>query len=294
MTSNRRFPRRTFLGVAAAGALAACAPNTSGAGPASTAASDASGAGTAASGAAESGAAASPAPASAAPSAAPSIAASDATAAATLPPTVAPAASGEPATFVPNGPRDRRQVALTFHCAGESALATRLLDVFKERGVAVTVFAVGSWLDQNPGLAQRILADGHELANHTWSHGAMRTMGAATLGDEIARCAKTIERYNGSIGRWFRPSQIEVPTDAILAAAGKAGYATSVGYDVDSFDFQDPGAAAVRANVAKSVQGGSIVSMHFGHSNTPAAMPNVLDDLAKSGLQPVTVSTLLA
>ena len=215
-------------------------------------------------------------------------------AAATLPPTVAPASPGGPAAFVPNGPRDRRQVALTFHCAGDSALATRLLDVFKERGVAVTVFAVGTWLDQNPGLAQRMLADGHELANHTWSHGAMRTMGAATMADEITRCANAIERYNGSIGRWFRPSQIEVPTDAILAAAGKAGYATSVGYDVDSLDFQDPSAAAVRANVAKGVQGGSIVSLHFGHANTPAAMPNVLDDLAKSGLQPVTVSTLLA
>ena len=293
MTSNRRFPRRTFLGVAAAGALAACAPNTSGAAPATTAAPDASGAAApSSSGAAASGAPASDVLASDAPAG--STAATESTAAATLPPTVAPVASGGPASFVPNGPRDRRQVALTFHCAGESALATRLLDVFKERGVAVTVFAVGTWLDQNPGLAQRMLADGHELANHTWSHGAMRTMGASTLLEEITRCANAIERYNGSIGRWFRPSQIEVPTDAILAAAGKAGYATSVGYDVDSLDFQDPSAAAVRANVAKGVQGGSIVSLHFGHANTPAAMPNVLDDLAKAGLQPVTVSTLLS
>ena len=289
MTSNRRFPRRTFLGVAAAGALAACAPNTSGAAPATTAGADASGSAVPSS---TGETLASDAPVSAAPAG--STAATESTAAATLPPTVAPPAAGGPAAFVPNGPRDRRQVALTFHCAGESALATRLLDVFKERGVAVTVFAVGTWLDQNPGLAQRMLADGHELANHTWSHGAMRTMGAATMADEITRCANAIERYNGSIGRWFRPSQIEVPTDAILAAAGKAGYATSVGYDVDSLDFQDPSAAAVRANVAKGVQGGSIVSLHFGHANTPAAMPNVLDDLAKAGLQPVTVSTLLS
>ena len=291
MTSNRRFPRRTFLGVAAAGALAACAPNTDKSGASSAAsATDVATAGdatTAAPGAAVAPTAAGPTTAGAA-----TIAPTDA---ATLPPTAASTAvAGGPAQFVPNGSRDRRQVALTFHCNGEPALATKLLDILKERTVPVTVFAVGSWLADNPALAQRILADGHELANHTWSHGAMRTMGASALADEITKCAATIERYSGTNGRWFRPSQIEVPTDAILAAAGKAGYATSVGYDVDSLDFQDPGAAAVRANVAKGVKGGSIVSMHFGHANTPAAMPNVLDDLAKAGLQPVTVSTLLA
>ena len=44
-----------------------------------------------------------------------------------------------------------------------------------------------------------------------------------------------------------------------------------MGYDVDSLDFQDPGAAAVQANVLDHVQPGSIVSLHFGHQGTIAA-----------------------
>ena len=71
----------------------------------------------------------------------------------------------------------------------------------------------------NPQLAKRIIQDDHELANHTWSHGAMRTMTARQLDAEIAQAAAALVAATGTPGRWFRPSQIEVPTDAILAAA---------------------------------------------------------------------------
>jgi peptidoglycan/xylan/chitin deacetylase (PgdA/CDA1 family) len=98
---------------------------------------------------------------------------------------------------------------------------------------------------------------------------------------------------NGSAARWFRPSQIEVPTESILVAAGKAGYGVSVGYDLDSLDFQDPGAAAVRKNVIDSVQAGNIVSLHFDHQNTIDALPAIIDHLKAKNLKPATVSALL-
>jgi peptidoglycan/xylan/chitin deacetylase (PgdA/CDA1 family) len=93
---------------------------------------------------------------------------------------------------------------------------------------------------------------------------------------------------------WFRPSGIETPTDAILTEAGRAGYAISVGYDVDTLDFQDPGARAVVANFRNGASGGSIVSLHFGHRGTIDALPGMLDHLARRGLRPVTVGQLLA
>ncbi len=136
--------------------------------------------------------------------------------------------------------------------------------------------------------------DGHELANHTYSHKAMGELSASAIHDEIANCASVLERLAGSATSWFRPSGIEVPTAAILAAAGAVGYPVSVGYDVDSLDFQDPGANTVVANVARGVQAGSIVSLHFGHAGTITALPSVLDHLATAGLRPVTVTQLLA
>lgn len=274
-----RIARRTFLGVAAAGALAACAPNPTGeagGGVPETAPADE-------------------------PTAAPATASTGPTAAAPAETTVAPAATTAPvtaaagaATFVPNGPRDRQQVSLTFHANGDVGMATAILDVLAARGVRVTVFGVGNWLVENPALVRRMVADGHEVANHTWSHQPMGRLDRATLATEITRCAEALTDLIGSPSRWFRPSGIEVPTPAILAEAGRAGYATSVGYDCDSLDFQDPGAVAVVANVAATVKPGSIISVHFGHRNTVEAMPALLDLLASRDLRPVTVGELLA
>ncbi len=200
---------------------------------------------------------------------------------------------GDPASFINHGARDSGNAALTFHAAGNPAMATALLDLLKQSGTPVTVFAVGNWISENPQLAKRILADGHELSNHTWSHGAMRTMSPADLTAEISKAADALTKLTGSNGRWFRPSQIEVPTAAILAAAGKVGYGVSVGYDLDSMDFQDPGAAAVKKNVIGAIQSGSIVSLHFDHQNTIDALPAIIDHMKSKNLKPVTVSQLI-
>lgn len=280
-----RLARRTFLGVAAAGALAACSPNpqTDGAATTGAAAPASDDTTTAATGA--------PAEASASTTAVTEAATTPATGA---PSTATSAAAGGPAAFVPNGPRTAPKVSLTYHANGDLGLATRMLDILKNRGVQVTVFGVGNWMKDNPRLVARMLDEGHEVANHTWSHQAMRTLGRATVATEIARCADALTELTGSISPWFRPSGIEVPTPLILEEAGKAGYRTSVGYDVDSLDFQDPGATAVIANVKATVQPGSIISVHFGHQNTLDALPGLLDMLGEKGLQPVTVGQLLS
>jgi peptidoglycan/xylan/chitin deacetylase (PgdA/CDA1 family) len=281
--------RRTFLGVVTAAGLSACAANSR---PGDTAlqslapdappktdpiSSTSSDPGAVSSAAATSGATTAPTATTVAPATT----------------TAPPSENGAPAKFINHGSRDSGKVALTFHAAGDPGRAGALLDLLKRSGTPVTVFAVGSWVQANPKLMARIVADGHELANHTWSHGAMRTMSSSTLLSEISQAADAIKAVNGSAGHWFRPSQIEVPTDAILAAAGKAGYGVSVGYDLDSLDFQDPGAAAVRKNVIDNVQAGNIVSLHFDHQNTIDALPAIIDHLKAKNLAPVTVSGLL-
>ena len=84
-----------------------------------------------------------------------------------------------------------------------------------------------------------------------------------------------------------------MPNNVILEEAGLAGYAVSVGYDIDSRDFTNPGAAAVVARVKKEMHPGAIVSLHFGHRDTIDALPQILDLVANAGLTPVTVSRLL-
>jgi peptidoglycan/xylan/chitin deacetylase (PgdA/CDA1 family) len=206
----------------------------------------------------------------------------------------APRASGGPATEIVHGAASATGVALTFHGAGDPALAKQLLTLIEATGGQVTVLAVGSWLDQHPEMAKRILDGGHELGNHTYHHLTMPNLGAATDDTEISACAKVLRTLTGSQGRWFRPSGTTRATPTILAAAGRAGYAESLSFDVDPQDYTDPGAATIVKRLLAGVQRGSIVSLHLGHAGTVQAMPAILDGLHSRGLPAVSMSALMA
>jgi peptidoglycan/xylan/chitin deacetylase (PgdA/CDA1 family) len=221
------------------------------------------------------------------------VAGTGTTAGATTP--SSPQAPGGPAQYVPHGPRGRPAVALTFHGSGDPALTAQMLDLTGRLHVPITVFAVGQWLEQHPDLAGKILGAGHELANHTYTHPTLSRLGQLAVSQEITRCATVLTMQTGGNGRWFRPSGIESqPSQLILDEAGKAGYATVVGFDVDPLDYQDPGANAIVARVAAGIGPGSIVSLHLGHTGTVSAFERVAGSLQSRGLSPVLVRDLLA
>jgi peptidoglycan/xylan/chitin deacetylase (PgdA/CDA1 family) len=185
-------------------------------------------------------------------------------------------------------------VALTFHGAGDPAIARDLLAIFAQHHAKVTVLAVGTWLQTKGGaaVAHEIVAAGHEIGNHTYRHLDIDSLDARTARSEIVRCRDLLVSAVGSPGAHFRQSQSQTATPRVRRLAGLAGYRVCLSFDVDSLDYTDPGSAAIRRNVA-AARPGSIVSMHFGHPGTVTAMPQVLDDLAARGLSAVTAQTLL-
>ncbi len=203
------------------------------------------------------------------------------------------AIASQKAVFLTRGPKGSTQVALTFHGAGDPALTRRVLAITKKLKAPTTVFAVGNWAEANPELIRGLLDGGHELANHTYSHPALRRLGRKAVGSEISKCAAVLQTANGTIGRWFRPSGTPTPTDLMLEEAAKVGYSTVVGYSVDPLDYQDPGASAVVSRTLTGATGGSIVSLHLGHVGTVDALEKIVTGLRRNGLEPVTVSTLL-
>lgn len=192
------------------------------------------------------------------------------------------------------GPRTSNDIALTFHGAGPAPMAGRLLDVLKQHRTPVTVFAVGTWAATNRPLLQRILAEGHDLGNHTWSHRPMRTLSRAEADAEVARGAAAVAAVRHGAGPLFRPAGTPTSTAIIRAAARAAGYHRCISYDVDSVDYADPGRDAVIHNVLTAVRGGSIISLHFGHQGTIDALPKLLNGLNAKGFRPRTVTSLLS
>jgi peptidoglycan/xylan/chitin deacetylase (PgdA/CDA1 family) len=184
-------------------------------------------------------------------------------------------------------------VALTFHGAGDPSLTERVLRICADHDAHITVFAVGQWLATTPALGPQILAAGHDLGNHTWSHQQMPSLSAQAAREEIRRGADALRKATGSPGWWFRPSGTPHSTATIRAAASRSGYPRCVAYDVDPQDYRDPGSAQVVSRTLAKARPGSIVSLHLGHLGTVAALPQILAGLAAKGLLPTTLSQLL-
>lgn len=202
-------------------------------------------------------------------------------------------ATGSPAADLLHGPRTRPAVALTFHGAGDPSLTRTVLRIAAEHSAGLTVLAVGSWLDGNRALATAILDGGHDLGNHTWSHLPMRRLSSAQARREVSRAAALLTSLTGSRGSWFRPSGTPRSTGTIRRAAAASGYHRCLAYDVDPLDYTDPGSALVAGRVHRDAVSGSIVSLHLGHPGTVAALPAILDGLARRGLRAVTVTDLM-
>jgi len=194
---------------------------------------------------------------------------------------------------IQHGSRSVKKVALTFHGAGAPDYADPLLKLFKSTGTKVSVFAVGTWLVNEPAIASRIVGDGHDLGNHTMTHTQMKTISAKRVESEISSCADELTKLIGNHGAWFRPSGTQFSTPTIRKAAVKYGYGQCISYEVDSEDFKDVSKAKMISNVMNNVKNGSIISMHFGHKVTLDAMPSILEKLRTEGLTPVTLTELL-
>jgi len=205
----------------------------------------------------------------------------------------APSPAALPAEVV-HGPADRPNVALTFHGQGDPGLVRQLLAELDRGGARATVLAVGSWLVQQPAMAKVILDGGHELGNHTQNHLDIAKMSPTQAFTEINTCAQQLKKLTGTIGSWFRPSATQFSTPVMREQAARIGYPTCLSYDLDSLDHKDPGVAVIVRTTLDGVHNGSIVSLHFGHPGTVAAISGILDGLRQRGMRPVTMTELVS
>jgi peptidoglycan-N-acetylglucosamine deacetylase len=189
--------------------------------------------------------------------------------------------------LVTNGPRERKVVALTFD-DGPSEYTPAFLRVLREKGVHGTFFEIGQEMPGREEVMRQILAEGHELGDHTMNHVEFPGF------DQIAGAAKRIEDYTHFKPCLFRPPGGGVDA-GVIATAGSLGMRT-INWDVDPQDWSRPGTGAIYSNIVSHAQSGSIILMHDGggpRSETLAALPQVIDTLRARGFRFATVSELL-
>ena len=187
------------------------------------------------------------------------------------------------------------KVAVTFDSGWEWQYTGPLLAVLRQYDLQVTFFPRGKWLEDNPELAQEILADGHEIGSHSYTHPDMTQLSAAELQAEIAQAREALLALGGpeAFRPYYRPPY-GAHNETVSRALAEHGYGWVVMWQVDSLDWQTTASAdAIVARVLDGLTDGGIALMHTGRQETIDAVPRIIEGLQARDLAIVKVSELL-
>src|SRR6266478_6723629 len=195
------------------------------------------------------------------------------------------------------GRGDWNVVALTFD-DGPSPDTERVLDVLGAHEVRATFFMVGREVESFPGIAQRVLAEGHEVGNHSYSHPSYLYQRGSKTRDQIERAQEAIAETVGVMPRLARPPY-GVRTPAYFRAARALDLQT-VQWDVAGFDWKRITPRQITDNVLRKARPGSIILLHDGDSagknarkSTVEALSLIIRGLRDRDLQIAPLSQLL-
>ena len=218
-----------------------------------------------------------------------------------MPQQSAPVVSTKPQRpFVPRMPGHRvsqvnvpgKYVAITFDDGPSSVYTPQILDILQRHGARATFFVLGENAARNKGLLARAVSEGHEIANHTYSHIKMTAVSNQTVAREIEKTGEIIKSATG-----FYPTTMRPPYGAINSELVDKMYNVygmhSVLWDVDTRDWQHPGVNTVVQRAVGNAQPGSIILLHDIHASTVNAVEDIVTGLQARGFKLVTVSQLI-
>ena len=208
-------------------------------------------------------------------------------------------ATGEPA------------VALTFDDGPNAAFTPRVLEMLAAAGGRATFFVVGVQVEQERALVRRLLAEGHELGNHTWAHESPAVLTAEQTRHEIERGTEAITRVAGQPPRWYRPPRGMV-TGSAVHRAHQLGQGLAM-WSADRGPAGDIDVEGIARHLVDQLRPGAVFDLHDGvgaASGRPptewpallirrreaelAALPQLLAAASARGIRLVTLTDLVA
>lgn len=187
---------------------------------------------------------------------------------------------------------DRPVLAMTFDDGPHPSLTPKLLDILKERNVKATFFLVGRNIKAYPAIVKRIIAEGHEIGNHTWTHASLTTRSDSQIRDELKRSDDALMEVAGYKTHLIRPPYGAINTRIKEMMFSEFGL-TTIMWSVDPQDWRRPGVSVVTSRLVNGAHNGAIMLSHDIHPPTIQAMPGMFDQLIAKGYQFVTVSQLI-
>lgn len=184
---------------------------------------------------------------------------------------------------------EQKVVALTFDDGPDPPFTEPILDILKAKNVKATFFVIGENVHQNPSLLLRMVKEGHEIGNHSFTHNNNQ----GKLINEIQQTDREVYTATGIHTHFYRPPG-GFASNTLVKAINNQGYIFTL-WSIDSKDWRRPGVDRIIKNVVSNISPGSIILLHDGggfRSQTVKALGQIIDVLQADGYRFVTLSEL--
>ncbi|CAM4078508.1 polysaccharide deacetylase family protein [Lederbergia lenta] len=188
---------------------------------------------------------------------------------------------------------EEKVIALTFDDGPHSVYTPQILDVLAKYNAKATFFVIGEHAKKFPHLISREKIEGHEIANHTYTHSYSNQ---DKLEEELRKTDEVIYNITGAYPLFYRPIGGEY-NERIVNTAVQQGFRVIMwSWHQDTQDWKRPGVNKIVSKVLSGARPGDIVLFHDAggdRSQTVEALQDILPALKKEGYTFVTVSELL-
>lgn len=187
--------------------------------------------------------------------------------------------------------RAGRRVALTFDDGPDPQRTPAVLDLLARQGVRATFFVVGARAEAHPELVRRMVAEGHVVGNHSYTHSwrfPLRSLGRTV--EELRRTGEVLHRITGRQPRLFRPP-FGVTNPTIARAVRRLGL-DPVGWSIRSLDTMGQSPERVAARILRRLHPGAVILLHDRCAGSERLIGLLVEGLRSRGLEPVTLPEL--
>lgn len=183
--------------------------------------------------------------------------------------------------------KNLKKVALTFDDGPNPVTTPKILDILQQCDAKATFFTIGQKIGGQEELLKKMVDQGNEIGNHTWSHPNLTTLSDEGIKQEINSTNEAIEK---AIKR--KPTLMRPPYGATNTTVQSVAGMKEIMWTVDTLDWQNHSTPAIMKNIQEQLRPGGIILMHDIHQTSVEALPSVLEFLKSQGYEIVTVSEL--
>lgn len=179
-------------------------------------------------------------------------------------------------------PNSENAVFLTFDDSPHPIQTPKILDILKENNIKATFFCVGANIKNNESIVKRIVDEGHQIGNHSFSHsGRFPLLCKHNMITDILQCQMAIEKATGQKCVLFRPPfGVTNPT---VAKAVKCLNLKVIGWSIRTYDTNKPTTKKLQRRIVRGLKPGAIVLLHDVLDNSDITLPMVIETIKSKG-----------